>query len=610
MEEPPALVFKYKCRRNMFVARPVTCRPVVQSPTPIISFHHRPTKGRSDGKVSHAPIAAALTPIRKILRSKSVTKAKSEPELKETLREEASSPMNKEVTLEFQRSYNSSLHLNVSPTSSINFDRRDVSSRIKLLAVVQHMDSEELTEKCASTASSPKLPEEEGTPTSSKLPRKLGSTAIKLLSCAKDSEYDGGLGDAERPGSVGDIETVVSEELKTIQCIACVSGDENWKTQPEVKRSDALNCTISHQKVIVRQLPLSYAQSDGTFVSSSMSRGIQCSIRSDGMRREEENAPPLRSTAPDSPYVSLYKSPHETYETVCFCHTRPLRIQQTTNKSDPQVRHVSTSTSDAMIGGREGVRVARVMQTDPPRHDKSTQYTSHITRQSQTVQTAFSPPNSTQRRLHAPHTSKQTIVDIWDTATMSDNSQGSADPLCWHLENVKQQRRSCNEELQGELKPCRLLALQNATLDCRGDHSRHYHHRRRYLRRRTHLPNTTSTSTQTPHKLPSFPHPPTSSKQTRASDGTHLKCCMRRYSVTRSATISPPLTPITPYRHHHGCLEVGRHMKYNSPVTRRVVKSNDPMSLRRSYQMHTFSSILKRQNHPRFSPHYRNNAWK
>ncbi|KAL5965914.1 hypothetical protein TSMEX_006357 [Taenia solium] len=216
MEETPALVFKYKCRRNMFVARPAICRPVVQSPTPIVSFHHRPTRKRTDGKESHAPIVAALNPLRKVLRSKGVAKAKTEPKLKETAKEKAASATNKEVTLEFQRSYNSSLHLNVSPSSSIKFDRRDASSRLKLLAVVQGGESEEHTVESASTAFPPgyfkQLPnfpeEEEEKSTSLKSPGKLDDTAMELPLWTKISHFQGDLLGNGRPGSVGDIETV------------------------------------------------------------------------------------------------------------------------------------------------------------------------------------------------------------------------------------------------------------------------------------------------------------------------------------------------------------------------------------------------------------------
>ncbi|VDK35809.1 unnamed protein product [Taenia asiatica] len=221
MEETPALVFKYKCRRNMFVARPAICRPVVQSPTPIVSFHHRPTRKRTDGKESHVPIVAALNPLRKVLRSKGVAKTKTEPKLKETGREKAASATNKEVTLEFQKSYNSSLHLNVSPSSSIKFDRRDASSRLKLLAVVQSGESEEHTVESASTAFPPgyieQLPnfpkEEEEKSTSLKSPGKLDDTAMELPLWTKISHFQGDLLGNGRPGSVGDIETVTPRKL-------------------------------------------------------------------------------------------------------------------------------------------------------------------------------------------------------------------------------------------------------------------------------------------------------------------------------------------------------------------------------------------------------------
>lgn len=366
------------------------------------------------------------------------------------------------------------------------------------------------------------------------------------------------------------------------------------KSQPfEVKRTNEYDTAVSHQRVIVRQLPLSYSMNDETSKLSPVSRGTQCSIQpGDGELEEENNAPPSRKTAPDSPYVSLHKCSHATYKPVCYCHTRSFRSWQ---------RDVSTWTSDGKIGGRRALKVSKVMQTNPPMHDKSTQCKECIFKQSQRVQTAFYPPNYIQRRSCAPQTSAQTAFDMWDTATISDNSQVSADPLSWYFAKLKLQRRCQSRDSRSKLKQCRNRPVQSTSLDCRGDHSSHDHHQRQRHRSRTCLPYTSSISTQTPRKLASSCSLPTHAQQKHGSDSEDIKWWVGRPTLTRSATKC---------HHNHHCTIVSPHAKRRSPMVRRVVKSNDQASLRSNYQMHTFSSILKRRNHPWPSSQLKNNAWR
>ncbi|CDS43444.1 hypothetical protein EmuJ_001120600 [Echinococcus multilocularis] len=543
MEETPALIFKYKCRRNMFVARPATCRPALQTPTPIVSFHHRPARVRTTAKESHTPIVASFNPLKRAIRTKNVVKDKVEPELKETATEQEAT--NKEVTLEFQRSYNSSLHLNVSPSSSIKFDRRNASSRIKLLAVVQRGESVEHSEKSTSTDSSPKcfkqLPDfpegEEENSTSLKSPGNLNDTAMELPLWAKVSHFQGNFVDSERPGSVGDIETVVSEEPRPIQGTVSISGDKKLKSQPfEIKRTNEFGSSVAHQRVIVRQLPLSYALSDENSKLSLVSRGIQCSDQPDGEEPEEENnGPPLRNTAPDSPYVTLHKCVREIYKQTRHCQAHSL----CTGKQNPKVRNVSTWTPDGKIGQKRISRVSKIMQTEPPMHDMSTHFAGYVSRQSQKVQTAFHPLNYVQSRSFAPQTSTQTIFDMWDTATISDNSQISADPLSWHFDKLKLQRHFQSGDSRSESKRRKIHLLQSASLDCRGDHSSHYYQQHQE-RSHTYYPNAFSVSTQTPRKS-APPHGiQTTVRWRRGLHGADFRRWVGRHSVRRVATKSPP----------------------------------------------------------------------
>ena len=554
MEGSPSLIFKYKCRRNMFVARPAVCRPAVQGANAIVALQHR----SDEDKTTTKPHKVVSTFFRKFIRSRSLTKTEVIKTKSNNVKEEeeGTTTASKEVTLEFKRSFSSSLHLNVSPCSSITFDRRDATSRMELLTVTHCGENLKQSEQPPLISS--KIQElqedyeENSAPsTSSRISNELSSRS-PLWKYLTYPQGDFILN--ERPGRFGDSKSSEDVFERPILGPASISGDDRSKLHPlEVNITSGSGPPISCQKVMVRQLPLRYSMSDESLKTPPLSRGIQCS----GLTEVEEsgdNLPPPRDTMPDSPYVRSYK---------CTCH-----LHAPSKKNDRQMWNQSISTSE------------EIAQTKPPAQDKSTQFEEYIPRQ-----TDPNPLQSYPRRPLRVHASIWNDCEFWDTATISDDSQVNSDPIAWYFKELHLQRQESRSSSCSRHHKCRTAKHESHRQICTCNHQNY-----------NRLQRTFSVSTQTPRHR---------SSPCSVGKAAHRKRDLERIGTNKRNARSVPggLTNTTPRLR-------GRSTFQSSPQPKRVIKRQNQPSRSVKYQMHTFSSIQKRCNNPQSYPCPKRNTWR
>ncbi|KAM7533658.1 hypothetical protein Aperf_G00000125515 [Anoplocephala perfoliata] len=388
------LVFLHKHRRSAFAGNMASCQPANQFEAPIFSHHHSPI----ESKLSKINIISS--------QSSAKTEAKSGKLSKEKIERRDKFGTDFGIS----KSFSSSLHLKVSPNSSIIFDRQNVSSKLDLVPMIQPKGDKRISNALSSTNISRK---------NSLGLEKYGSTA------PKNSESDVKcnpvkLKSSERTPPNQSLEII--NPLRSFQTLEIAENrDEKIPNQhTDLNRVILRSLSVEHRTVVVRQLPLSYSMGDLRSGVPFCSRATQYDELSDGENTDSKNRPPSRDTIPDPPFVTLRK----TYEEVLCSHAQTCRIRGPEAGLSPQLQRMG-------IGSLQGNSA----------HTKKSGTIRHTGSDLQIGNKSLSENDfGSQKSLSNAKIPEPGLPDLWDTETISVSSFSGRNSSHQH-----QRRRYCNQ---------------------------------------------------------------------------------------------------------------------------------------------------------------------
>lgn len=388
------LIFRHRHRRSALFTNMAVYQPANQLETPIFIHNHTPIKNR----LSKINIIASKSDAANAVKNDKQSKASME----KVGRDERFG-----LHFGISKSYSSSLHLKVSPTSSIIFDRRNISTKLSLVPVVQPDESKKSSGTLSSTSLTRKY-----SPNLEKYQESRSATPTN-----SDSDIKCNIVKPAPPertqithpnqdfGFINPLKSYRASEIAE-------NADEKISNQlVELDRAVLKSRSVERRAIVVRQLPLSYSMGDLTNSLSFLSKNTQCYELSD-----DDVRPPSRDTVPDPPFITLRKA----YEEVSCPHASTCRSRELRTGISPQLQRMgiwALQDNLAYINTRkESQMINKSLNENEFR--------------SQNPVTSVSKPMS-----------KLSLPNLWDMETTSVNSFSSRNSMVSHWRRQSHQYR-------------------------------------------------------------------------------------------------------------------------------------------------------------------------